>query len=94
MEIIWRRVALNDLEEIRRHIAQENPAAGTRKRAMIRTAVEQLADYRNLGHSGRVDGTRELLIAGTPYIVVYRVLSNRSRILSVIHGARRWPECF
>src|SRR5690349_21514783 len=92
MEIIWRRVALNDLERIRHYIAQENPAAGARIRAMIRTAVEQLADYPNLGRSGRVEGTREFVIAGTPYIVVYRVLNNRLRILSVIHGARRWPE--
>jgi toxin ParE1/3/4 len=94
MEIIWRRVALSDLEGIRRYIAQENPWAGTRVQIMIRNAVEQLADYPNLGRSGRVEGTRELVIAGTPYIVVYRVLDNRLRILSVIHGARRWPERF
>lgn len=94
MEIIWRRVALNDLEEIRRYIADGNPAAGARIRAMIRNAVEQLAVYPNLGRSGRVEGTRELVIAGTPYIVVYRVLSNRLRILAVIHGSRRWPQRF
>jgi toxin ParE1/3/4 len=39
-------------------------------------------------------GTRELVIAGTPFIVVYRVFGNSLRILSVIHGARRWPERF
>ena len=94
MEIIWRRVALNDLERIRQYIAQGNPGAGARIRAMIRTAVEQLADYPNLGRSGRVEGTRELVIAGTPYVVVYRVFNNRLRILAVIHGARRWPERF
>jgi len=94
MEIVWRRVALNDLEGIRRYIAQENPAAGARIRAMIRTAVEQLVNHPNLGRSGRVDGTREPVVAGTPYIVVYRVLENRLRILSVIHGARKWPEHF
>jgi toxin ParE1/3/4 len=85
MEIIWRRVALNDLEQIRRYIAEENPAAGARITAMIRNAVEQLTDHPNLGRSGRVEGTRELVIADTPYIVAYRVLNNRLRILSVIH---------
>jgi toxin ParE1/3/4 len=94
MEIIWRRVALNDLEQIRRFIAHENPAAGARIRAMIRNAVEQLVEHPHLGRPGRVEGTRELVIAGTPFIVVYRVLDNRLRILSVIHGARRWPERF
>ena len=94
MEIIWRGVALNDLEGIRRYIAQENPAAGARIQARIRDAVEQLADHPHLGRPGRVDGTREFVIAGTPFIVVYRVLNNRLRVLSVIHGARRWPDRF
>jgi toxin ParE1/3/4 len=94
MEIIWRRVALNDLEGIRRYIAHENPTASARIRATIRNAVEQLADHPHLGRPGRVEGTRELVIAGTPFIVVYRVHNNRVRILSVIHGARRWPERF
>jgi toxin ParE1/3/4 len=94
MEIIWRRIALNDLENIRRYIAQENPAAGARIRAAIRNAVERLADHPYLGRSGRVEGTRELVIAGTPFIAVYRVLANRLRILAVIHGSRPWPERF
>jgi len=94
MEIIWRRVALNDLEEIRRRIAHQNPTAGARIRATIRNAAEQLADYPHLGRPGRVEGTRELVIAVTPFMAVYRVLNNRLRILSVIHGARRWPERF
>ena len=94
MEIIWRHVALNDLEAIRRDIAHENPAAGARIRAAIRNAVEQLADHPHLGRPGRVEGTRELVTAGMPFIVVYRVLGNSLRILSVIHGARRWPQRF
>jgi toxin ParE1/3/4 len=94
MEIIWRRIALNDLEGIRRYIAQENPMAGTRIRTRIRNAVEQLTDHPHLGRPGRVEGTRELVVAGTPFIVVYRVLEDRLRILSVIHGARRWPNRF
>ena len=94
MEIIWRRTALNDLEGIRRYIAQENPAAGARIRATIRNAGEQLGNHPHLGRPGRVGETRELVVHGTPFIVVYRVLDNRLRILAVIHGARRWPDRF
>jgi len=53
MEIIWRRIALNDLEAIRRYIAQENPAAGARIRGTIRNAIERLADHPHLGRPGR-----------------------------------------
>src|ERR1700733_276528 len=45
MEIIWRAAALNDLEEIRRLIAQDNPPAASRVRALIRATVERLADH-------------------------------------------------
>ncbi len=91
---LWRRVALTDLEEIRRYITRQNPQAGSRMRTRIRSAVGRLAEQPNLGRAGRVEDTRELVIAGTPYIVVYRVLDNRLRILAVIHGARRWPTHF
>jgi toxin ParE1/3/4 len=94
MEIIWRRIALNDLEDVRRYIAQENPAAGARIRDAIRNAAERLAAHPYLGRPGRVEGTRELVVTGTPFIVVYRVLDNRLGILAVLHGARRWPERF
>jgi toxin ParE1/3/4 len=94
MKIVWRTAALNDLAEIRRFIARDNPPAASRVRALIRAAVERLADHPNLGRPGRVSGTRELVVARTPYIVAYRVHDSQLRILSVIHGARRWPERF
>ena len=94
MEIIWRAAALDDLEEIRRFIAQDNPSAASRVQAVIRAAVERLADHPSLGRAGSVAGTRELVVARTPYIVAYRVYDNQLRILSVLHGARKWPERF
>jgi toxin ParE1/3/4 len=94
MEIVWRPFALEDLEEAHRYIAQDNPAAADRIRIAIRAAVERLTDYPNLGRPGRVDETRELVVAGTSYIVAYAVLENQIMILSVLHGAREWPERF
>jgi toxin ParE1/3/4 len=37
-----------------------------------------------------VPATRELVVAGTPWVVVYRV-KNRVEILRVLHGAQSWP---
>ncbi|TMJ57418.1 MAG: type II toxin-antitoxin system RelE/ParE family toxin, partial [Alphaproteobacteria bacterium] len=90
MEITWRRIALSDLEDMRRHIAQENPAAGARIRAAIRNAVERLADHPYLGRSGRVEGTRELVIAGTPFIASSLIGSGSSQLSM----SRQWPERF
>lgn len=35
----------------------------------------------------------ELVVTGTPYIVVYR-LREKVEILAVVHGARDWPKRF
>jgi toxin ParE1/3/4 len=43
-----------------------------------------------MGRPGRVQGTRERVITGTPYLVVYRV-RHEVEILRVLHGAMRWP---
>jgi toxin ParE1/3/4 len=43
---------------------------------------------------GRVDATRELVIPRTPYVVAYTIVDEQVMILSVMHGARRWPDHF
>jgi toxin ParE1/3/4 len=94
MEIVWRPIALEDLDEAHRYIAQDNPAAADRIRNAILAAVERLSGHPNLGRPGRVDETRELVVAHTPYIVAYAALDGQLMILSVLHGAREWPERF
>lgn len=94
MEIIWRRSALNDLESIREFIAQDNPRAATHVHAAIKAAIDPLADHPSLGRAGRVEGTRELIVAGLPYIVVYRAAEDIVRILAVIHTSRQRPRRF
>lgn len=46
------------------------------------------------GRTGRVAGSRELSIRGTPFIVVYHLEKNEVRILAVLHAARKWPDEF
>jgi toxin ParE1/3/4 len=94
MEIVWREVALNSLERARAYIAQDNPAAAERVRERILSAVRNLADMPNMGRPGRVEDTRELVVAGTPYIVAYTVLDNQVAIIAVQHSAQKWPERF
>ena len=58
----------------------------------IRSAVQNLARHPALGRTGRVSGTRELVVSGTPYIVPYRVRGRTGEILRVFHSARKWPS--
>jgi toxin ParE1/3/4 len=82
------------LEEISERIAVDNLAAATRVIERIRTAVERLREFPGIGRPGRVADTRELVIAGTPYIVPYRVVSDVVQIITVLHSAQRWPDRF
>ena len=82
------------LEDARERIAEDNPAAATRTVEQIRTAVERLREFPALGRLGRVVGTRELVISGTPYIVPYRVANQTIQVLALMHSAQRWPDQF
>lgn len=94
MEIVWRSIARDDLAEARRYIAEHNPRAATRVFQAIPTAVRRLSERPSLGRPGRVEGTRELVVPRTPYLVAYAVLDNQVVILSVLHHAREWPSGF
>jgi toxin ParE1/3/4 len=47
-----------------------------------------------MGKRGRIADTRELVIAATPYIIVYRIEGEQVQIVAVIHSAQRWPDTF
>jgi addiction module RelE/StbE family toxin len=80
------------LEDIYERIAAENPAAAARVIERIRIAVERLREFPAIGRLGRVEGTRELVITGTPYIVPYRLKDDTVEIVTVLHSAQRWPD--
>jgi toxin ParE1/3/4 len=95
MTIVWSPEAIQDLISLRAYIAEESPAGARRVVLRILHNVEHLLpDNPHIGRPGRVPGTRELVIARTPYIVPYRVLGEAIQILRVYHGARRWPDSF
>jgi toxin ParE1/3/4 len=95
MIVEWSQRAADDLASLRAYIAEDDPAAARRVVPDIVHSIEHLLiSQPHIGRPGRVPGTRELIIPRTPYIVPYRVRSNRIQVLRVYHGARRWPEQF
>ena len=95
MTLVWTSAALADLASLRAYIAEHDPAAAQRVVLRIVRRVEtDLPQSPEIGRPGRVPGTRELVITGTPFIVPYRLRGQAIQILRVYHGARRWPEGF
>ena len=74
---------------------QKAPAPGLAAAVTATTLAQGAgasASIAALGKAGRVAKTRELVVAGTPYIVIYRVKDNRLEILRIFHGARQWTD--
>jgi toxin ParE1/3/4 len=46
------------------------------------------------GRSGRVAGTRELVVPNTPFIAAYAIDEERTVILALYYGEQHWPEVF
>ena len=90
MIVLWSAKARQDLLDIYGYLAPRNPAAAWRMQAVLRAKVAALAATPYMGRAGRLEGTRELAITGTPYLAVYRVRPESVQILAVVHGARDW----
>ena len=50
-----------------------------------------LLTFPNRGRSGKREGTRELVLAPLPYIVVYAVRGDLIFVVRILHGAQQWP---
>jgi addiction module RelE/StbE family toxin len=94
VRVRWLRRALQNLDEEAEYIARDDPDAAAQMVDRIATSVERLATHPALGRTGRIPGTRELMVSGTPYVVPYRVRGETVEILRVFHGARKWPQKF
>ena len=92
MTLEWSILAIADRDEIFDYIEADNPRVAVTIDERIQEQLEQLILFPQSGRIGRVDGTRELVIVGTPYIAAYRIDTDTIRVLRIIHGARVWPD--
>jgi addiction module RelE/StbE family toxin len=91
MNIRWSPAAAENLSRIFEYIRPDNPSAAER---VVRTIYDSAGSLESLpyrGRTGRVEGTRELVLPSLPFVIVYRVLDDAVEITAVIHGAQRWP---
>jgi toxin ParE1/3/4 len=91
MKIRWHPDAIADLTSIGSFIKRDNPAAARATKARIIAAIGRLSTHPRMGRPGRLPDTRELVVAGTPYIVAYRV-TRTVEVAAVLHVRRNWTE--
>lgn len=95
MQLKWTDLADHDLEKIDTYIAQENsPIVAIDIVLNIVDSTDLiLSDYPAAGRQGRLKNTREMVVDGLPFIVIYRenFHLNCIEILRVLHQAQQWP---
>ena len=93
MKLVWRAKAASDRKRAIQFIADQNVGAALSQLDEIERQTDLLIDQPEIGRPGRIEGTRELVISRTSFIVIYRVRKEvkQVEILRLVHGAQKWP---
>lgn len=92
MKIRLTRRASNHLLAAYDYIRTGSPSAAGTQIKRIFDALDRLAEYPASGRKGRIEGTRELVVPRTPFIVAYAIVEDEILVLAVLHAAQRWPK--
>lgn len=85
----WTRRAVVRLDQIGDHIAKDDPNAAALWRVSCRRWT--ISQATSMECIGRIKRTREYVFADIPYNVAHRLKSQAIEIVTIIHGAQRWP---
>jgi toxin ParE1/3/4 len=91
MKIVWSRRAVRHLLSLREFIARDSEQNAALVAERILSSVHLLRAHPELGRPGRVSGTREFVVADTPFIIPNRVKENRLELIAILHGRQKWP---
>ncbi|MGB0954502.1 MAG: type II toxin-antitoxin system RelE/ParE family toxin [Panacagrimonas sp.] len=90
LRLRWSSLALQDFVKVQEYISQENPRAARRIAQRIAEAAAKLEKFPRLGRPGNVDGAYELVVANTPYLIVYRIRDDQLELIRLWHGRQNW----
>lgn len=93
MKLVWLSRAIATRFAQLDYVAQRSAKAAGLMDERIEAQIDQLIEQPGLGRPGRKQGTRELVISRTPFIVVFRVQreAQRIEIMRVLHSSQRYP---
>lgn len=89
MKVVYAPRALRDLQSIGAYLMERNPQASARVLAALKSSIESLGYFPELGRLVDASGHRRMAVARYPYLVFYRIAADELIILHVRHTSRR-----
>jgi toxin ParE1/3/4 len=91
LKIRWTTKALDDLDILTDHIAEDNVRSALDIFELIQNCVIPASTHPHLFREGRVPGTREI-VAHPNYVVVYEIADDCVLVLGVVHSRQQYPK--
>ncbi len=90
MKVRWTPEAQDDRAQIFDYIVADSPRSAVKMDELFSKAAARLADHPEIGRTGRILGTREV-IPHKSYCLVYEIEQETVWVLALVHTARQWP---
>ena len=91
MVLRWTTEAAADLERITDYLFEHTPERAAQLVRSLYDAPATLLTFPNRGRPGKKEGTRELVLAPLPWILVYTARDQAVYVVRILHGAQQWP---
>jgi len=91
VRVVVAESAAADFLSITDYFGARSPSATDAMVDRILAVAQVLGSHPWIGHAGRMPGTREFVVARTPYVIVYSITGELLTILRVLHSKQQWP---
>jgi toxin ParE1/3/4 len=88
MNVIYSPRALRDLQSISAYLVERNPAGAVNVLGAIKSTIETLSFFPQIGRIVDNAGHRRLPVLRYPYLIYYRVAEDELFILHIRHTSR------
>lgn len=86
--LVWHETAISDLEAIDLYIGADSPRAAKRVVSFIRGSAQKLQFMPESGRLTRDSRLREKVLTRYPYTLVYEIVGDEVRVLTIVHQSR------
>lgn len=88
MRVEIARAANRELQAAFDYLRSRNPGAARAVRSAVRRAILSLREFPQRGRPATLAGTRELVVRGAPYVIVYSVRQETVFVARIRHTSQ------